>query len=250
MPILYKHKFNRISLAALLIASSVTAKATELDAVLARLEKLEAENRAAAVENKKILSENKKIISENAALRDRVNRLEAKEPSTAGNKMQLGDNKRQKFASLDQPKVTPSMPASQDTIQNSKEMTAENSWDGVYGGLNVGYSAGITNGSNTWTKPYQDATNDSLFYYSAQNGNQIYLYQPSTWGITSLVNYGTASVKQNGLLGGIQVGYNSVLGRKYIAGIESDIQGSAITGSGQYSGRPINQSYKSLLQNS
>jgi outer membrane immunogenic protein len=72
-------------------------------------------------------------------------------------------------------------------------------WTGLYGGANVGYSWG------PWTS--NNPTGAALFF----NG-------------TTLVN--DASPHVNGMIGGVQLGYNWRLQSNWIAGLEADLQWS------------------------
>lgn len=106
-------------------------------------------------------------------------------------------------------------------------------WTGFYAGLNAGGGWGATNNATTVSAPLLDAV-----AFAANNldpKNQL----PGTGlinGSTALANSGVANVNQSGFIGGGQIGYNYQWGQNFVAGLEADIQGSTIRGSGSYTG--------------
>lgn len=105
------------------------------------------------------------------------------------------------------------------------------SWVGFYAGLNSGY--GWSGHGVQTTSQAADAYSlvlDSSVYFAGQRWNA----QPLN-GL-ALANSGWSSVNQSGYLGGLQVGYNYKILNKTIVGVETDLQGSTVSGSGSYSG--------------
>jgi len=89
-------------------------------------------------------------------------------------------------------------------------------WTGFYAGLNAGYGWGATTNVTTGAIPVADII-------------------AGAWGtppgFTALANSGVASVNQSGYVGGGQFGFNYRWSPGFVAGFETDIQGSAIRGS-------------------
>jgi outer membrane immunogenic protein len=88
-------------------------------------------------------------------------------------------------------------------------------WTGFYGGLNAGYSFGGSNGIQTVT------TNLFSDDYSSST-----IPDPNS----GLSASGLANAKNSGFIGGIQFGYNYQFNNNFVAGFETDIQGSGIRG--------------------
>jgi len=89
------------------------------------------------------------------------------------------------------------------------------SWTGFYGGVNLGYSWG--NSSNTWNVFNPDINGGTLC--------------PAPGGLGSaLCLSGNDSSHMNGVLGGVQAGYNWQTGN-YLFGLEADIDGTGQRGS-------------------
>ena len=106
-------------------------------------------------------------------------------------------------------------------------------WTGFYVGLNAGYGWGTSNDATTTTASLADGPAQ---FFSL---GSVVVTDPSSQlvtGSTALANAGPASVKQKGFIGGGQIGYNLQLGSNVVVGIEADIQGSDIHGSGSNSG--------------
>ncbi len=109
-------------------------------------------------------------------------------------------------------------------------------WTGFYAGLNAGYGWGTTSGvpvagigSNASAAGWSGL--GDLFGGKERNA--------LTFGAGSaglgLANTGYADVNQSGFVGGGQIGYNYQTGA-FVIGVEADIQGSAMRGSGRYAG--------------
>jgi opacity protein-like surface antigen len=106
-------------------------------------------------------------------------------------------------------------------------------WTGFYVGLNAGYGWGTSNDATTTTASLADGP--AQFF----GLGSVVVTDPSSQlvaGSTALANAGTVSMKQKGFVGGGQIGYNLQLGSNVVVGIEADIQGSDIHGSGSNSG--------------
>lgn len=94
---------------------------------------------------------------------------------------------------------------------------AVRSWNGLYGGLNVGYgwgAGGRDSGGQTANANNNPAT-PADFYLFGSGG--------PAWN---------SSTDPKGVLGGIQFGYNWQLSPWLVAGLETDFQGSALSGDG------------------
>jgi outer membrane immunogenic protein len=91
------------------------------------------------------------------------------------------------------------------------------SWTGFYGGANVGYSWG--NSSNTWN------------IFAANLGGATAC--PPASG--ALCVAGTDSNHMNGVIGGLQIGYNWQTGR-YVFGIETDFDATGQRGNQTFNG--------------
>ena len=105
-------------------------------------------------------------------------------------------------------------------------------WAGFYAGLNAGYDWGTAANATTGSAPLFDAvalTANGLDPAHVVAGGLIN-------GGTALANSGTAKVSQSGFIGGGQIGYNYRWGSAFLAGLEADIQGTGVRGSGVYAG--------------
>jgi outer membrane immunogenic protein len=105
-------------------------------------------------------------------------------------------------------------------------------WTGFYAGLNAGYGFGTSNqvGTAAFGAADPDAINLFNFNGSANAISNLAL------GGTALANTGFANVNQNGFIGGAQIGYNWQWGTSFVFGVEADIQGAGIRGSGGHFG--------------
>ncbi len=104
-------------------------------------------------------------------------------------------------------------------------------WTGFYGGLNAGYGFGVGNEVGTDAAAVSDPLANDL--NSVRGVTYTSRMIP---GSTSLASSGVANVNQNGFIGGGQVGYNYQFGSSFLVGIEVDMQGTGIRGSGGNSG--------------
>ena len=92
-------------------------------------------------------------------------------------------------------------------------------WTGFYAGLNAGYSWG---GSNS-------------FYTSTANLFDNYAPSDLEGAVSALSQSGVGPASADGFIGGGQIGYNWQFSNVFVAGIEADIQGAGVRGSGSFS---------------
>jgi outer membrane immunogenic protein len=97
-------------------------------------------------------------------------------------------------------------------------------WTGFYAGLNAGYSWSASNGIATSTTalsplPYLD---DGAYDYGAYAAT------------AALSASGRASAPMSGFIGGGQLGYNYQFNSSFVAGFETDLQGSGAKGGGGF----------------
>jgi outer membrane immunogenic protein len=105
-----------------------------------------------------------------------------------------------------------------DQGQRNNPFTSALSWTGLYGGLNVGYgfeAGGRNSGGQT--------------NYENNSPGNVFPFNTETRG-TGGPAWNTAA-KLNGMIGGIQLGYNQRLNPWLVTGLEVDFQGSALKGS-------------------
>ena len=106
-------------------------------------------------------------------------------------------------------------------------------WTGFYLGLNAGYGGGVSSNATTASLPLFDgvaSAADTLDPPRQLVGTGL------VPGITALANSGVVHLKQNGFIGGGQIGYNYQWGPNFLVGLEADFQGARIRGSGDYVG--------------
>jgi outer membrane immunogenic protein len=104
-------------------------------------------------------------------------------------------------------------------------------WTGFYAGLNAGYNFG-TNSNAYSTNFGADWTNANAI--AAANGitPAIAAGQAVLPGIAALATSLSASNTQSGFIGGGEIGYNYQYGSNVVLGVEADIQGTGIRGTG------------------
>jgi len=100
-------------------------------------------------------------------------------------------------------------------------------WTGFYAGLNAGYGWGTDSSVTTASGAAADVWNTRYGYLPRANGvGSTFL------GATALANATITNFTQVGFIGGAQFGYNWQYGSNFVFGIETDIQGAGIRGSG------------------
>ena len=218
---------------AVLIALGSTAHSAtaDLDAVMARLEKLEADN--------------KKIVSENADLKERLHRLEGSKQANSHNPVALEQVKYTPSTSTKTKPLVKSLDAQPAmSLANSGVVEANNKskWAGFYGGLNAGYGWGVGNSTSVTALPIADNYNQVI--YPFPQGIITTLSIPSVYGVSALANNAQFSQNAGGIFGGLQVGYNSQVYQNFLIGVETDIQGSSLSAYTKYKGSPVIQSAK------
>lgn len=95
------------------------------------------------------------------------------------------------------------------------------SWTGFYAGLNAGYGFGTSPGTLTSGASTFDWASGAL---------------GMPFGFSSGYVAGNSNVNQNGFIGGGQIGYNYNVGSSFVVGVEADMQGASISGSGDHTG--------------
>lgn len=180
---------------------------------------------AKAATNEELLLENLALKAEIAALRARAQK-----------------HNRKAFNKSNAPEQLPSLPSIiGDTVESSVVAPL---WTGVYAGLNAGYGLGTTaSAANSgWSNP--DINPYSL---------DVFLFGPPEViaAARTIANSGSGrGLSQNGFIGGGQAGYNFELNQYLIAGLETDIQGAGIRGTGNANGAAaIGNSYVNITSN-
>jgi outer membrane immunogenic protein len=102
-------------------------------------------------------------------------------------------------------------------------------WTGFYAGLNAGYGFGTNNNAYASSWGPQGFTTDS-------DGPVTTM---PLYGV-GLSQSGIISNNQNGFISGFQTGYNYQFKDKFVVGLEADIQGTNISGSGNRLGAAVN----------
>jgi outer membrane immunogenic protein len=95
------------------------------------------------------------------------------------------------------------------------------SWTGFYAGLNAGYGFGTSAATQTSGASTYDWASGALGF---------------PFGSLSGYVAGNSNVNQNGFIGGGQIGYNYNVGSNFVVGVEADLQGASISGSGPHTG--------------
>lgn len=96
-------------------------------------------------------------------------------------------------------------------------------WTGFYAGLNAGYSWGTN--TNAYTQNWGQDTSGSV--------------TAAAFNVGPIAMDGVISNTQSGFMGGAQFGYNYQYGSNIVIGIEADIQGANVRGSGRSSGLTV-----------
>lgn len=198
------------------ISQATEVSAATLDKIMARLDRLEAEN--AALKRQVAGSRGNKVVG---------NKIVSTPIAHITQPAYVAPHSDEQLA---YPGIEP--------VKSSPLNDISNSFVGAYGGLNVGYAWGLNNSARTESYPLYDRTNTQFGYSSIA---PTVITSPAQLGVSSFSNIGTASLNQSGILGGIQVGYNLLIMPNIRAGIESDIQGSSLSGDANYFGYPTNQ---------
>jgi outer membrane immunogenic protein len=112
-------------------------------------------------------------------------------------------------------------------------------WTGFYAGLNAGYGWGTSTNVTTVGSPLYDG-------YALYYGRMVSPDNPEEGpfgplpvgvpGLMSMAHVGAGNVNQQGFIGGGQIGYNYQWGPSFVIGIEADMQGTSIGGTGRYAG--------------
>lgn len=113
-----------------------------------------------------------------------------------------------------------SMAADLPSIKSAPTSPPAKMWTGFYAGLNAGYGFGISSNAqnNGWANPSYFQNSVSTAAYAGAN----------SWMGRGIV--------QNGFSGGAQAGYNYQLLNSLLIGLETDIQGAGIRGTGDANG--------------
>jgi outer membrane immunogenic protein len=105
-------------------------------------------------------------------------------------------------------------------------------WTGFYAGLNAGYGFGSSNNITTATPAWDEYA--STYFNTWRVANL-----QGTFGAIQAANSGQATANLSGFAGGGQIGYNYQWGQSFLIGLEADIQGAGIRGSGRYAGAAV-----------
>lgn len=92
-------------------------------------------------------------------------------------------------------------------LQSRKLSAAADNWSGFYFGVNGGYASGSTGSGLVAGDPI------STFLLSGGHGE---------------------TGRQNGALVGVQAGYNWIFNQRFLAGLEADLQHSAVSSNSSY----------------
>jgi len=98
-------------------------------------------------------------------------------------------------------------------------------WTGFYGGLNLG--GGWASGGDNSYLPYADP---NFPIFSPQNWPGVSAAYPN---LVFLPGGGTTGANSGGVVGGGQAGYNYQFGTSFVVGVETDFQGTSISGGHQ-----------------
>lgn len=101
-------------------------------------------------------------------------------------------------------------------------------WTGFYAGLNAGYGFGTN--SNTQSIGFANAVDPTIPGGFGAPG------APTVFTGTGYALSSNSAMNQNGFIGGGQVGYNYQWGPNFLIGIEADMQGTGIRGTGRGAG--------------
>ncbi|WP_363349556.1 porin family protein [Methylocystis echinoides] len=105
-------------------------------------------------------------------------------------------------------------------------------WSGFYVGLNAGYGFGGSNGVTTATSAWDQYASTYFTTWAVPN-------LAGTFGAIQAANSGQGSANLSGFAGGGQIGYNYQWGSSVLIGLEADIQGATMNGSGSYAGAAV-----------
>ena len=105
-------------------------------------------------------------------------------------------------------------------------------WTGFYAGLNAGYGFGGANNANTLTPAWDQYASTYFTTWPVPNLR-------GTFAAIQSANSGNTSLDLSGFAGGGQIGYNYQWGSSIVVGVEADIQGAGVRGSGAYSGAAV-----------
>ena len=109
-------------------------------------------------------------------------------------------------------------------------------WTGFYAGMNAGYGFGV--GSSTSASTYA-LTDPFLFFRTTA---ATFTNYTSTFYGPGMALSGSSVMEQSGFIGGGQVGYNYLISSRYLVGLETDIQGSSISGTKNINGYGLSAS--------
>jgi len=127
--------------------------------------------------------------------------------------------------------ATSALAADLPSIKSAPAATPASLWTGFYAGLNSGYNFGTN--SSSYTTGYGPGN------FTATDLTGVNNFSYLMTGVGS-AQTGAASNNQSGFIGGGQVGYNYQLQQNFVVGVEADIQGAGIGGSGGFSGVGVN----------
>lgn len=215
------------------------AEKIEKENLTIKAEALEAENAALQKENKFIKSQPASTQKTEIPKPHYVDQPRPLTKSTQNKDTTKANEQQEKFDKVDRELTSiPKDDKRRDLQAVSKVAFDPNpvdKWDGAYIGINAGYNVGTNQSSYSsafgpseyvgrqWTNPGPGAF--PPITYAVNNGPAVYLVNSAAASLNNAV-----SGEQSGFVAGGQVGYNKLVNKKLVLGLEADFMGTAING--------------------